>query len=586
MRQGRRIPQFVMIMTLGAAGLGGQTPPPTPAPATAVAGTPAPEMSTRDTPATFSTRVNLVMVPVVVRDGKGHAIGTLRQEDFQLLDKGKPQVITKFSVEKPGMPAIAAEVATDEKALPSVPPEKPAPAIPQRFVAYLVDDMHLAVGDLLQVRAAAKKHLGELEETTRAALFTTSGRGNLEFTDDRDKLLRAVDALQPWTSAASTVDDCPDVSYYQVDLIRNQNDTSALSVATSEAMVCLNLDPTQPASQQIAQAAANAAAGRAQSVGDQETHVSLTVLKDIVRRLAAAPGSRSLVLLSPGFYLTIDHRFDETELMDRAIRANVTISSVGARGVYNPDPIVDASQRVSTINGGLAKRQFAIQSAQANEDILAELADATGGTFFHNNNDLAAGLKQVAAQPEFVYVLGFSPQNLKYDGGFHSLKVVVKIPRGLELQARRGYYAPKHVIDPEQQAKEEVREALFSRDEMNDIPVNLNMQFFKSSAANARLTVIARVDLKQLRFRKAEDRNLNTLTIVAAVFDRNGNFMTGLQKVVDMKLKDQTLANLPTTGISIRNIFDLTPGTYAVRLVVRDAEGQAMAARNGTVQIP
>jgi len=121
---------------------------------------------------------------------------------------------------------------------------------------------------------------------------------------------------------------------------------------------------------------------------------------------------------------------------------------------------------------------------------------------------------------------------------------------------------------------------------MNDIPVNLNMQFFKSSAANARLTVIARVDLKQLRFRKAEDRNLNTLTIVAAVFDRNGNFMTGLQKVVDMKLKDQTLANLPTTGISIRNIFDLTPGTYAVRLVVRDAEGQAMAARNGTVQIP
>jgi uncharacterized protein (DUF2141 family) len=259
---------------------------------------------------------------------------------------------------------------------------------------------------------------------------------------------------------------------------------------------------------------------------------------------------------------------------------------VDARGLYNPDPIVDASQRMLSLGGSGAKRQYAIQSAQANEDVLAELADATGGTFFHNDNDLAAGLKQVAAQPEFVYVLGFSPQNLKYDGAFHSLKVVVKTPRGLELQARRGYYAPKHVINPEEQAKEEIREALFSRDEMSDIPVNLNMQFFKSTDVNARLTVVARVDLKQLRFRKAEDRNLNTLTIVAAVFDRNGNFITGLQKIVDMKLKDQTVANLPAAGINIRNTFDLTPGTYAVRLVVRDSEGQTMAARNGTVQIP
>ena len=55
------------------------------------------EMSSRDTPATFSTKVNLVMVPVVVRDAKGKAIGTLQKEDFQLFDKGKPQVISRFS---------------------------------------------------------------------------------------------------------------------------------------------------------------------------------------------------------------------------------------------------------------------------------------------------------------------------------------------------------------------------------------------------------------------------------------------------------------------------------------------------------
>src|ERR1700689_1174145 len=59
-----------------------------------------PEVSSQETPVTFSSRVNLVSVPVVVRDKAGHAIGNLRQEDFQLYDKGKLQVITKFSVEK------------------------------------------------------------------------------------------------------------------------------------------------------------------------------------------------------------------------------------------------------------------------------------------------------------------------------------------------------------------------------------------------------------------------------------------------------------------------------------------------------
>ena len=58
----------------------------------------------KEEPATFKARVNLVMVPVVVRDKQGRAIGTLKQEDFQLFDRGKPQIISRFIVERPGMP--------------------------------------------------------------------------------------------------------------------------------------------------------------------------------------------------------------------------------------------------------------------------------------------------------------------------------------------------------------------------------------------------------------------------------------------------------------------------------------------------
>src|ERR1700677_3844856 len=90
----------------------------------------APEMSSRDAPATFSTKVNLVMVPVVVRDAKGKAIGTLQKEDFQLFDKGKPQVIAKFSVEKAGEAVVPAEVATDDTALENAAGATAAPKTP------------------------------------------------------------------------------------------------------------------------------------------------------------------------------------------------------------------------------------------------------------------------------------------------------------------------------------------------------------------------------------------------------------------------------------------------------------------------
>ena len=72
---------------------------------------------------------------------------------------------------------------------------------------------------------------------------------------------------------------------------------------------------------------------------------------------------------------------------------------------------------------------------------MAELADGTGGTYFHNSNDLEAGFQSLTVAPEYVYLLEISLENLKPDGTYHHLKV--KVDRdGLKLQARRGYFAP------------------------------------------------------------------------------------------------------------------------------------------------
>jgi hypothetical protein len=320
--------------------------------------------------------------------------------------------------------------------------------------------------------------------------------------------------------------------------------------------------------------------------GEYTSRLDLSVLKDVIRRLSATPGSRNVILVSPGFFLTPEMRQDEAEVMDRAIRANVTLNTLDVRGVYAVIPGGDASQigraSVSASNLMLLMEKNALA---ADSDVLEELAEATGGQFFHNDNGLFEGFRQLVAQPEYIYILGFSPQNLKLDGARHGLKVAIKNPKGFELHARNAYYAPLHAINSEEQAKQEIQEAVFSRDEIQELPVDLSLQYARAGDTAVKLNVLAKVNLKQLRFRKADDRNLNTLTVVSSVFDRNGNFVTGTQRIVEMRLRDQTLDTL-SSGITVKTTLDITPGSYLVRLVVRDSEGQTMSARNGVVEIP
>jgi VWFA-related protein len=540
------------------------------------------ELASHDTPTTFSTKVNLVMVPVVVRDRKGKAVGALQKEDFQLFDKGKPQVIAKFSVEKAEGRAVPIQVASPDT--PGETSASPVAPLASRFIAYLFDDLHLAFGDLAQARDAAAKHLNEsLDPATRAAIYTTSGQTMLDFTDDREKLQATLLQIQPRGHTKPIAVDCPDVSFYMADRIQNKNDPDSMQAATDDAKACMHL--SDPGADLMAGQAAQAAASRMLSVGEMETQVALSVLKDMVRRVSAMPGQRTLVMVSSGFLVTQNYRQAETEILDLAIRSNVVISTLDARGLYTVG--ADASRPgYASLSAGIVKARLDHESALAEGEVLGELADGTGGTFFHNNNDLNDGFRRVAASPEFVYLMGFSPQNLKLDGSFHALKITLKNGSGLSLQARRGYYAPKHAVDPAEQAKQELREALFSREEMQDIPIELQTQFFKPTDVTAKLAVLARVDLKRLHFRKAEGRNLNTLTVVSGVFDRNGNYISGIVKTIEMRLKDETFEARLAAGLTIKSSFDVTPGNYVVRLVVRDAEGQTMSARNGAVQIP
>jgi VWFA-related protein len=574
--------------------------PPSPAPATAGASPSTPptqsaesgaEVSTRDNPVTFQERVNLVTVQVVVRDARGAVITNLKKEDFRLFDKGKPQAISRFTVERPGALVAAAPTAASTNPLEaeeqkSQPAPANQPAVATRFVAYQFDDLHLGINDLTQSRVAAGKHIDKsLHSTDRAAVYTSSGQTQQDFTGDLSLLHQALDRIRARSQVDPTLTECPNVSYYMADLIINKNDPQALQAAALETIDCMSLDASTQ--MDLANTTAKMAAQRQIGIGEQESRLSLMALKNTIRRLSVMPGERVIVLVSPGF-LTLDTHLQElTEVVDFANRSKVVINTLDARGLYT-DPLGDASRFSQTSNtlSQITSLQYLRTSATVEGEVLGEIADGTAGAWYHNNNDLEGGFNKIATAPEVIYVMGFSPENLKYDGSYHKLKVSLVSDRGLTLQARRGYFAPRQMANPAEQAKQEIHEAVFSRDPLTDMPVAVRTQFYKTSDTQAKLSVATRIDIRKLPFRKENGRNVDNLTIVTAIFDRNGNFLQAIGKTLDMKLRDATLASRLNGGISVRVDFDVTRGGYLIRSVVRDTEGQLMAAENGSVEIP
>jgi VWFA-related protein len=577
----------LLLSLLLGAGIAGVWPP---APAAAPQNQEAPEIKSEETTPAFTVRAqrNEVLVRVVVRDANGNAVGGLTKDDFRLSDNGKPQSVTVFTVEHYTVPPggkLPAPAATTTK--PAAPSEAgPVLALPQRYVAFYFDDLVVVFEDLARVRAAAERYLdSSMQPADRAGVFTSSGIGILDFTDDRAKLREALANLRPRPRTTSGEHDCPPLTPYEAYLIDEQHDPVMSGVAAQEYIVCAcNGNPRicSDADMEVKMKARMA-------WGSNQVHSrqSLQVLASVVRRLASLSGQRSILWLSQGF-LAFDLRSDLSELIDRAVREHVVISALDTRGLWVDVPGGDASEPTPLVSGSLLATLYGYRHAgkQMNEDVMADVAHDTGGVFVHDTNDYDGGFRKAGALPEFSYLLAFSPQNLKYDGKFRKLKVELVNARGLSVQARNGYFAPNEALHPEERTRQEIQEAVFSREEYREFPVEVQTQFFKLSDKQAQLSAMARVDAHALRFHKEGDRNRLSLKMVCVAFDRDGHLVDGTQKEVELRLRDATLAHLLSAGLNIGGKLKVSVGTYALRVVFYEVDSGRMTALNQVVEIP
>ena len=400
---------------------------------------------------TLRVQVNAILVPVVVRDKQDRAIGDLTAKDFTVFDQGKPRPVTGFTVVHAAVPekrSVSPSQALEQAPVPAVSKQN-------RFIVFLFDDRHLYAGDLVRTREAAIRVFSQpLPANEYAAVVSLMGV-NSGITRDPVVLQDAVRKVSMHLSFLHDTHDCPDIDYYSADQILNRHNVAEFGLAVAKVDACIGTREAMAQSSainagqieaptQADQRLALSAARRAVAVGEEDARESLKAVETVVHAMANLTGQRTLILLSPGFLSVAPDAMNfKSQLFDQAAASNVVINTLDARGLYVGN--MDASQGgsgafLSQSNGETS--QDTLNSMEESENALSEMAYGTGGKYFHNNNDLAAGIETLMAPPEFEYLLEVSLKDVKQTGTFHLLQVKVDRP-GVHVQARHGYFAPK-----------------------------------------------------------------------------------------------------------------------------------------------
>ena len=542
------------------------------------------------TPYHLKVTSNLVVVRVVVRDAQNTPVENLRKEDFKLFDRGKQQSITQFALEIPA----AQHTGPAAAALSGQPTMTPASALPQRFLALYFDDLNMSDAAVIQAREAADRYLAaNLQPGDRVGLFT-SGNSLSDFTGDPKQIHDALLKLHV-SPVALRPNDCPEISDYQAQQIIEFDDesTDAWQVAIAQSKRCPNVPQPPRAPPGEPQRYIAVESRRILELSQIQSRASLQALEKVVNYVARMPGQRTVVLVSPGF-LSRSEQFDLDRVMDHALRAQVVISSLDPRALANPARDSGAARSYLPVGSELYRLDSERESAA--RDVLQEVAQGTGGQFIHNDNDLQAGFGVLAGSP--TYYLAFAPTDMKFDGKFHELKVeLAEKHAGFSIEARRGYFAPRSEaeaaasvepggpVDPDAQVKEQIREAVYSRTDVQQLPVTMDVKVFSTKTEDRELVLSGRLDTKALHLRKDGQGNLNNVTFVSAIFDQKDNLVQLQRGQAKLEASDAELQQVLSAGLKMDSTFELKPGIYRVREVVTDSEDHHISALSRDVNV-
>ncbi len=153
-------------------------------------------------------------------------------------------------------------------------------------------------------------------------------------------------------------------------------------------------------------------------------------------------------------------------------------------------------------------------SASTNQQILASLAEGTGGFTIFNTNDLLGGLQRIGKEQSEFYILGYVPSDTP-EGSCHTLKV--KLSRGgTNVRSRSGYCNVKTGNTLEGKPVEKQLESRAAAAQAGSIHGGMQAPYFYTSANVARVNLAMEIPADAVHFNKEKGKynaNLNVLGI-------------------------------------------------------------------------
>ena len=502
----------------------------------------------QQTQPTFSANSNLVIVDVVVLDKSGRPIDGLKPADFAVFEDGKLQKIAVFEFQKlseepepPAKLALADQLKLPEAPKTTITTEKPGQVQyhDKRLMVFYLDFSSMGISEQLRAQEAAldyaAKHITK-DDLVAILLYTSQVQVLTDFTADRDVINSILKALPIGEmSELAGLADTDDT---------NGEDTGAAFVADETEFNIFNTDQ------------------------------KLAAIEQAARMLSPLPEKKALLYFSAGVNKTgIDNQAQLEATINAAVKANLAIYPIDARGLMADPPGGDASHAASRgtgiYNGSVYNQQRA--TINDSQETLYTLAADTGGKAFFDSNDITAGIVQAQQQMRSYYLLGYYTTNPAQDGKYRKITVKLNNSMSAKLEHRKGYYASKVWGKLNGQEKEQqLKEALSAGDPATDLPLALQVNYFRVAPTSYFVPVSIKIPGSVVALAAKGGASVTQLDFAGQIQDEQHAVAGNVRDNITIRLDRDNAAKAGRQSFQYDAGFTLEPGKYRLKFVVRE----------------
>jgi VWFA-related protein len=512
----------------------------------------------------FRSGTELVLVNVVVRDKTGAVVRTLTRDDFVVTEDDKAQAITSFDFEEldkleavpaasPDAPVILPARPANAASAAQAPPPAPVKIDMRgrRLIVLFFDLSSMQPEELGRAVKAAHDYVDTKlspADLIAVASFSTSLQVVQDFTADRDQLGEVIDGFGGVNGAGFEDGGTGDTE--------DTSDNGNAFAADDTEFNIFNTDRR------------------------------LDALQTLADELSGIDQKKSVIYFSSGMSQQQDNQVQLRRTVDRANRANVSIYAADMRGLQAMVPGGDATQGsrrgTSTFSGASQRNQ--VSSQAASQDTLTTMAEDTGGRAFFDSNTFGQVFDKVVNDTSAYYVLGYSSANPNRDGRFRRIKVKLK-RSDLKLEYRSGYYAPRDFAHSTKDDREEqLQDQLTSDLSATDLSAFISTSYFRLGDNRYYVPLSVVVPGYQLPITKTTDRNKASIDVLGLVRDENRRPIGRIRDTV--KLSTDAADDLKKKTVQYETGFEMPPGKYHVKVVVRENQDGTFGSYETDVVIP